>query len=959
MKISRRFSLLAATALSLSACSGGGGGGGGTASSSLPAPSSVSTPTSPTSTPLLSTLQTLINLGTAQTWTYPAYNQYVPTTVVTAIQEGATGAGVSIGILDTGANTGVQALQGRVAWFNSYLAQGNNTLNQNNIASANDPYGHGSIVTALLGGATQGTYDNTQGPVNFFAGGVAPDATLYVAQTCDATGACTLYGKTYQDLMANGVHLFNQSLAENASSFSTASAAIQASQQIGALFAPFGTGNLYVWAAGNNPQSPNDISVEAEAPAYTNSLQPQWISAVNVDINSLGQVSGLDPTSNACGITAQWCIAAPGYDQVPIVAGTSFNTGFAVGTSFSAPIITGVAALIWQKFPWFTPANVSDTLLTTATPLGSAPAPNTTYGWGLVNAAAAINGPAQFAFGTFTANIGSDQGTFSNNIGGSGGLVVDGTTGTLTLTGNDGYAGGTTINGGSLALTGSLGSAVTINGGSFGGSGTVNGSVTNAGGTLVSQAAAGGSGLTINGNYATGSGSSTAIAIGNPLTVSGKAQLNGTFKVLAPPQTYLPQSIETFIRAGSIQGAFSNQTYGAGVYYTVSNLQYGAQDLTATVTRSNVAQVAAAMPGATPVAVAAASGVQGALQQINTWSAGEAAANPTFLNAVAAVLSARTAQQAQASLTSLSGEIYPTLRTITIDEDMSISRAIAGHAAEHQAGPTTSVWVRYLGTFGSFRETGTDAAHYNDNGVVVGLDTPIAPDFTAGVAFAHDQANASLNGFGGRFHSDLDTATAYARLGGAAGPYLTGQVSYGWMNGRVDRSVLLGYQTAPVSSEPTGTIGGLAAEAGYRIGAWTPYVRLGAVHLYEHAVSETGGLGFGLAMPAVDQTDGYVTTGLRGRTVLDLFGHAILASGRLAWQHRLGGSSNSQGAFEATPAATFNLSGQNLPVNVLRAGFQLSGRLDRAWSWNAGVSVNYAPSGMNAEAVNVGLKARF
>ena len=959
MKISRRFSLLAATALSLSACSGGGGGGGGTASSSLPAPSSVSTPTPPTSAPLLSTVQTLINLGSALTWTYPAYNQYIPTGVVTAIQAGATGTGVSIGIVDTGANTGVQALQGRVAWFNSYLAQGNSTPNQNNIASANDPYGHGSIVTALLGGATQGTYDNTQGPVNFFAGGVAPDATLYVAQTCDATGACTIYGKTYQDLMANGVHLFNQSLAENTSSFSPGPAAGQASQQIGALFASFGTGNLYVWAAGNNPQSANDISIEAEAPAYTQSLQPQWISAVNVDINSLGQVSGLDPSSNACGVTAQWCLAAPGYDQVPIIPGTSFNTGFAVGTSFSAPIITGVAALVWQKYPWFTPANVSDTLLTTATRLGTAPAPNPTYGWGLVNAAAAIDGPKQFAFGAFTANIGSDQGTFSNNIGGSGSLIVNGTTGTLTLTGNDGYTGGTTVNGGNLALTGSLGSGVTINGGSFGGSGTVNGTVTNAAGTLVSQAAAAGGGLTINGNYTAVSGSSTAIAIGNPLTVSGTAQLHGTFKVLAPPQTYLPQSTETFIRAGLLRGTFTNQTYGAGVYYTVSNLQYGAQDLTATVTRLKVAQAAAAMPGATPVAVAAASGVQGALQQVNTWSAGEAAANPTFLNAVAAVLSARTAQQAQASLTSLSGEIYPTLRTITIDQGLSISRAIAGHAAEHQAGPTTSVWVHYLGTFGSLRQAGTDAAHYNDNGVVVGFDAPVAPDITAGAAFAHDQANASLNGFGGRFRSDLDTASAYARLGGAAGPYLTGQVSYGWMNGRVDRSLLLGDQTAAVNSEPTGTIAGLAAEAGYRFGAWTPYVRLSGVRLHEQAINETGGLGFGLAMPALNQTDGYVTTGLRGRTVLDLFGHAVLADGHLAWQHRLGGSSNGQGAFEATPSASFSLSGQNLPVNILRAGFQLSGRLDGAWSWNAGVSANYAPSGMIAEAINAGVKARF
>ncbi|EQD65744.1 hypothetical protein B2A_01468, partial [mine drainage metagenome] len=37
--------------------------------------------------------------------------------------------------------------------------------------------------------------------------------------------------------------------------------------------------------------------------------------------------------------------------------------------------------------------NLQDTILTTATPLGTGPYPNATYGWGMVNAAAAVNGP--------------------------------------------------------------------------------------------------------------------------------------------------------------------------------------------------------------------------------------------------------------------------------------------------------------------------------------------------------------------------------------------------------------------------------------------------------------------------------------------------------------------------------------------------------------------------------------
>ncbi|EQD65749.1 hypothetical protein B2A_01467, partial [mine drainage metagenome] len=104
---------------------------------------------------------------------------------------------------------------------------------------------------------------------------------------------------------------------------------------------------------------------------------------------------------------------------------------------------------------------------------------------------------ARFAFGTFNADVGSDSGTFGNAIGGSGGLALTGTTGTLTLSGADTYSGGTSVASGNLWLSGSVAGNVTLSGGSLGGPGTVNGSATNSGGTLISQAAVGGPGLTI------------------------------------------------------------------------------------------------------------------------------------------------------------------------------------------------------------------------------------------------------------------------------------------------------------------------------------------------------------------------------------------------------------------------------------------------------------------------------
>ncbi len=64
------------------------------------------------------------------------------------------------------------------------------------------------------------------------------------------------------------------------------------------------------------------------------------------------------------------------------------------GTSMATPHVAGVAALIRSVKPSATVAEVTDILRTTARPLRDAPAdpvPNDSYGWGCVDAAAAVN----------------------------------------------------------------------------------------------------------------------------------------------------------------------------------------------------------------------------------------------------------------------------------------------------------------------------------------------------------------------------------------------------------------------------------------------------------------------------------------------------------------------------------------------------------------------------------------
>ena len=126
------------------------------------------------------------------------------------------------------------------------------------------------------------------------------------------------------------------------------------------------------------------------------------------------------------------------------------------GTSFAAPMVTGIAALVKEKYPWMTNENLKMTLLTTATDIGEKGV-DVIYGWGLVNADRALNGPKYLDKHLIVYEDGyarfktSGLSIFSNNIDGDGGLYKSGP-GTLVLAGDNLYKGGTYVDDGELYL---------------------------------------------------------------------------------------------------------------------------------------------------------------------------------------------------------------------------------------------------------------------------------------------------------------------------------------------------------------------------------------------------------------------------------------------------------------------------------------------------------------------------
>lgn len=252
---------------------------------------------------------------------------------------------------------------------------------------------------------------------------------------------------------------------------------------------------VLVFAAGNDSQSSPGIL--AGLRYFYPDLPKNFITVANVDANN-----EIVPSSNRCGVAAAWCVSAPGSqlitpwnEDIPGLLDepwyTASNNRMAsakfTGTSASAPVVTGLAVLLKEHFPWMAGDQIVSTILTTASQ-GVAEKFSAITGRGVINVGRAIDGPAAFE-SEFIANTQGLDAEFANDISGAGHLVKSGQ-GKLTLSGNNTYSGSTVVSEGELHISGSLSGAVEITGGRLSGSGKT-GAITVTGGTLAPGASAG------------------------------------------------------------------------------------------------------------------------------------------------------------------------------------------------------------------------------------------------------------------------------------------------------------------------------------------------------------------------------------------------------------------------------------------------------------------------------------
>ncbi|MGN6788989.1 MAG: autotransporter domain-containing protein [Rhodanobacteraceae bacterium] len=896
--------IVATAPIYLTAC-GGGGGGNGMVKASPPPPPPVGPPPPPPPPP---------PPGTPYD---SAYNHLIPTGALTAQGEGFTGQGVKVGILDSGVDPTTPPMNGRVAWFKSYLSGGSQ--------SPNDTSGHGSVIADILGGAAAGALPSDNNIT--FPGGVAPGASLYFEQVCATVNlaTCSTSSTNFSDFAAQNVKIINVSFGSG--NAQTPPANIAASQ---ALYQPaIDAGILLVWAAGSSGAS--QPWSEAGLPYWIPSFQPNWIAAVDMAIDSNGQPAGLykgsDAPSNSCGVAMQWCISASGNVQFPPVG--NFTGGAANGTSASAAVVSGVAAQVWQAFPWMTAANVSDTILTTATPYddGSHTTPNPTYGWGMINAAKAVHGPAQFAFGSFNANVSTGTtSTFSNDIGGSGSLTLSGP-GTLVLTGNNTYSGGTTIGAGTLQSTRPLPGNLTITGGTLDAAAGVAGNLSNAGKVAVH-----GGDTTVGGNYTNTSTGTLAVSLGSKLAVTGTATLNGgTLEVTGADSGYVANTHTDVLTAtGGVTGTFAQLVKDTGVVFTSTTIGYGANDVYLDTTGLNITVAAAAMGFVQPASMSAAQRVQLGFEAINATVESGGTPSADVLHGAGAIQHSATPAIAQATLQSLSGQLHAASAAMLLNGIDAGGNALSEHFDDLVSGRAKSgVWYSNFGWQGNLQRSGYAGASFRSDGGMAGADMRVGSHgffgFAAGQSSGYGQLEAAWD-------HDRTWMSNIAMYGGLVnGPwYASAQVASGWYREDMQRLLQLGAMLAPVGNASTGRYIAGALEGGrlFQIGNTrvVPFADLRYQSLDLGGFTEQGGLGYGLKAEA--RTVGRLQTGLGLRAErgwrLDN-GMRMEFDGSAGWQHTLHQYGD---VFDATFTG-FNdwlpVEGVGLSRNtvVLRAGLSL------------------------------------
>ena len=290
------------------------------------------------------------------------------------------GAGVTVGLVDTGVQLDHPELLGKV--ISTY-----NAINKG--TTVTDQLGHGTHVSGILAGQLQ-----NGSPLE----GVAPGASLAMAKVFATGGADAATIGRGIDWVVNVVKAPILSLSLGGpSAFAEAN-----------LRNAVTKGTLVTVAIGNDGRG------QASWPAAY--AKQAWALGQIIAVGALDGNNNRATFSNYDATLAQWTVFAPGVDIDSSYSGPGVNSSYQrlSGTSMATPMVAGEAALIKSNWNFLTAPNLAKIIFQSSTHLcsdrvsaatcGARTTADKMYGWGLINVAASLE-----PLGTLTLSGASGQ----------------------------------------------------------------------------------------------------------------------------------------------------------------------------------------------------------------------------------------------------------------------------------------------------------------------------------------------------------------------------------------------------------------------------------------------------------------------------------------------------------------------------------------------------------------------
>ena len=600
------------------------------------------------------------------------------------------------------------------------------------------------------------------------------------------------------------------------------------------------------------------------------------------------------------------------------------------------------------------------------------------------------------ALGGSVANNGQvafDQsfaGTYNNVISGTGSLLKNGT-GTVILTNDNTYTGGTTISGGTLQV-GNGGTAGSITGDvvnngvlAFDRSDgvTLSGQITGAG--AIRQL---GSGLvSLTGNSGTFTGTTTVEAgslkvngtLGGVLDIqtSGRLQGTGTVGNLTMNGIIAPgNSIGTLNVAGDI-------TFNTGSVYEVETNAAGQADRinasgTATINGGSVQVLAATgnyAPATTYTILSATNGVSGTFTDgvtsnlafldpslsydannvylrltrnnvsfdgigltANQVATGKGTESLALGNSIYDAVLNLSSDQARYAFDQLSGEFHASVATTLIEDSRFVRNAMNDRLRLQANEP--GVWSQAFGSWGHTGGNGNAAKmDRSTGGFLFGSDIPAVHNWRLGAVAGYSHTNLDLtdrhsSGSSDNYHLGLYGGSDWGQLGFRSG------LAYTWHNIDTTRSVTLpGFSDRLSDGYNAGTFQAFS-ELSYGIEKgvtkFEPFANLSYVNFDANGLREHGGAaaltGSGVSMDTM-----FTTLGLRTTTSVKLGKKAMTARGLLGWRHAYGDTIPTATLSYASGSSAFMTGG----VPIARDAAVVEAGLDFMLSPTATLGISY------------------